>query len=285
MLFKLKNKIFIIFIFLILLYIILFILTEIKINQFKFNIPNKKKIWNRTLLGKKYEQINFLNFTSPIKYNCEYRYKNKTLEISSTDKERLSMSKFFFAMNMVNAEKIAPIFLSELLLTLIQLKEITLNEDSLFVSIFESGSNDKTPEILGKFSLILDNLKINNLIVTNNSYLRKENQRRIDFLSKVRNKAIEPLFTQSTKYNYVIFLNDIYYCSEDIFLLLLHDADLACGFDFDAAEKKFLFFRDIWVTRDILGNYLINDCIISFKGKKCLGNHHLQNTYLQQKDL
>ena len=31
----------------------------------------------------------------------------------------------------------------------------------------------------------------------------------------------------------VVFLNDVYFCAKDVIRLLLHDADMACGMDFD----------------------------------------------------
>ena len=31
----------------------------------------------------------------------------------------------------------------------------------------------------------------------------------------------------------VVFLNDVYFCARDVVRLLNHDADMACGLDFD----------------------------------------------------
>ena len=31
----------------------------------------------------------------------------------------------------------------------------------------------------------------------------------------------------------MVFLNDVYFCAKDVVRLLLHDADMACGMDFD----------------------------------------------------
>jgi alpha-1,3-mannosyltransferase len=86
---------------------------------------------------------------------------------------------------------------------------------------------------------------------------RQPEQDRIDFLAQVRNAALEPLWLETGSeevaglapwYNSrsrglqsqvlwpadkVIFLNDVYFCARDAVRLLLHDADMACGMDFD----------------------------------------------------
>ena len=36
----------------------------------------------------------------------------------------------------------------------------------------------------------------------------------------------------------VVFLNDVYFCSRDVVRLLSHDADIACGMDFDRLKLQ-----------------------------------------------
>ena len=83
---------------------------------------------------------------------------------------------------------------------------------------------------------------------------RAPDQDRIDFLAQVRNAALEPLWLETTTESgtantwfdakglraavlwpadKVIFLNDVYFCARDAVRLLLHNADMACGMDFD----------------------------------------------------
>ena len=51
----------------------------------------------------------------------------------------------------------------------------------------------------------------------------------------------------------VIFLNDVLFCANDVLRLVLLDADLACGLDFQHPTETHLY--DIWVLRDIAGNH------------------------------
>ena len=36
----------------------------------------------------------------------------------------------------------------------------------------------------------------------------------------------------------VVFLNDVYFCARDVIRLLHHDADMACGMDFDRLKLQ-----------------------------------------------
>ncbi len=44
----------------------------------------------------------------------------------------------------------------------------------------------------------------------------------------------------------VIFINDIFYCANDLLRLLLHKADLACGLDLVHNYWKGYLFYDFW---------------------------------------
>ena len=84
--------------------------------------------------------------------------------------------------------------------------------------------------------------------------IRGENDSRIDFLAKVRNKALEPLWklandgsgaakkmsgpaVEPWKADRIIFMNDVFVCAKDFMRLLLHDVDMACGLDFGDRDK------------------------------------------------
>ena len=94
----------------------------------------------------------------------------------------------------------------------------------------------------------------NNANLAGGNLTRAPEQDRIDFLAQVRNAALEPLWLTTTSESgasnawfdakgprsevlwpadKVIFLNDVYFCARDAVRLLLHDADMACGMDFD----------------------------------------------------
>lgn len=79
---------------------------------------------------------------------------------------------------------------------------------------------------------------------------------RISFLADVRNKSIEPLHFLSNKFTKIIYLNDVFFCWEDIIrLILLRDADMACSLDFDRNRYGIKVY-DMWVTRDMQGKML-----------------------------
>ena len=74
---------------------------------------------------------------------------------------------------------------------------------------------------------------------------RGEGESRIDFLSKVRNKALEPLWTPSNSINQtstaptaafpadrILYMNDVFVCAKDFIRLMLHDADMVCALDY-----------------------------------------------------
>jgi hypothetical protein len=64
---------------------------------------------------------------------------------------------------------------------------------------------------------------------------------------------MEPLYNRpKDTFTHVIFLNDILFCQQDIFRLLVYGADMACGLDFDVG------FRDTWVGRTIDGREMVS---------------------------
>lgn len=87
--------------------------------------------------------------------------------------------------------------------------------------------------------------------------VKGENDSRIDFLAKVRNKAMEPLWLLANKSlsdasdqasrqkpwkaDRVLFMNDVFICAKDFMRLLLHDVDMACALDFGDRDKVELF--------------------------------------------
>ena len=89
---------------------------------------------------------------------------------------------------------------------------------------------------------------------TGGTLIRGENDSRIDFLAKVRNKALEPLWklanhspgtekkkaglaVEPWKADRIVFMNDVFVCAKDFMRLLLHDVDMACGLDFGDRDK------------------------------------------------
>jgi alpha-1,3-mannosyltransferase len=118
------------------------------------------------------------------------------------------------------------------------------------VSIYENGSEDQTKTYLELLRTILQRRKVSNTIQF--SYDQKDpHAHRIDMLARVRNLALDPVFTQTdeTKFEKVIFMNDVFFCADDIKELLhqsyIQKSDLTCGLDFDT-DKDGVGFYDTW---------------------------------------
>lgn len=93
-----------------------------------------------------------------------------------------------------------------------------------------------------------------NFVYAGGALIRGENDTRIDFLARVRNKALEPLWklanessnnsknkaglaVEPWKAERIIFMNDVFVCAKDFMRLILHEADMACGLDFGDRDK------------------------------------------------
>lgn len=113
--------------------------------------------------------------------------------------------------------------------------------------------------MLKKFRTKLNELNIRNSIVTDKAK-SDYSIGRIALLSKLRNKVIEPMFTQPQKFEKLLFINDVYLCLDDIIELIyqarFQNSDITCGFDFERDGREDTKHYDIWVSRSISGNLL-----------------------------
>ena len=145
--------------------------------------------------------------------------------------------------------------------------------ENVIFSIYENGSSDQTSLLLSIFVQRLNSSGAEVFFVSSDEK-RPEVVHRIEYLAKVRNSAMQPLYDMAAQGrkdlpDTVVFINDAFLCHTDI-LELLHQsrkqkADLTCGLDFDMSADNPEFY-DIWVTRDIKGNgfskdanHLVND--------------------------
>eukprot|EP00803_Ostreobium_quekettii_P009670 evm.model.scf_943.3 EVM.evm.TU.scf_943.3 scf_943:37794-39458(+) len=139
-----------------------------------------------------------------------------------------SSSRIFIASNLHNSEDVMPNFIVQLVQFL-----LAFPERLFFVSIYESGSTDSTAEWLELLEDVLNELRVHNRIVMNGAEVRQQGQERLDFLSRVRNRALEPLWSPPVgRWDKIVFINDVFFCAQDIIRLLQHDADIVCGMDF-----------------------------------------------------
>ncbi|KAJ2813554.1 hypothetical protein FBU31_007428, partial [Coemansia sp. 'formosensis'] len=117
---------------------------------------------------------------------------------------------------------------------------------------------DRTKEILGRFNSTLNALGISHQIRID-EVPKPEHIHRIEYLAKVRNLALEPLYSTGTKYSQVLFINDIFFCMNDILELAYQSraqsTHLTCAEDFVMFRGE-LGFYDNWVARDMHGQKL-----------------------------
>lgn len=138
-----------------------------------------------------------------------------------------------------------------------QLVRVTeaLRPAPVYVSIVENhDSSDKTGTALKFLKNRLEKLGVNNTIVTE-AVRDRAGRDRISWLSELRNLALEPLYqlNWSTKSTRIVFLNDVWFHSEQILDLILTnrgDYDMSCALDF------YWKFYDVWVSRDLKGQGL-----------------------------
>lgn len=131
---------------------------------------------------------------------------------------------------------------------------------NLFVSVFQSGSTDQTPALLRRFRSALEALGVRNSI--NLGHDVRGGMNRIEFLAKVRNKAMDPIYTTDMHFDRVIWLSDNLFCaSGPLQQIVLADdrhnggagADAACALDFDFMNFGQCGFYDIWAAHDYNG--------------------------------
>ena len=174
-------------------------------------------------------------------------------------------STYLFAVNLYNSEHILGNLIKELKIVL-----EFLGINHTMVSIYESGSNDKSRLLLNIFALELETIGISNFVSTGMDPVHWGKVLRIEALAKIRNYALKPLYDDVEnvlknhsipKFSKVVFLNDIVFCASDILELILQQsksgAVMACPLDFETFPAVTSFY-DLWVTRTMAGDLLYN---------------------------
>jgi len=193
-----------------------------------------------------------------------YIRRNPSLFSSHEARRRLRIPhehSAFLSVNLFNSEGVFPYLTASLVKTCILLYTKENGFSSCFISIYESGSVDKTKILLKKFESELRKWKIPHSVVLGDA-VRRAGEHRISFLARVRNLAMEPLYSSTSGWDDVIFFNDVITCASGIAELLLHKqqqgADFASSFDYNDHPELGLVFYDIWVAKDIRGESFNN---------------------------
>lgn len=197
----------------------------------------------------------------------EEELRNSVLELNPKLVDSLSLKSalglpaddsYFIAMLCHNNEAILPNILGELLKLVFIVRSSHGNFDNVYVSIYESGSEDRTPEILLNFQKDLLNLRVPHTLLIGGS-VKHHLKSRIEFLANLRNLALEPLLTSPKKWDHLLYVNDIITCASSLAMLLAsridQTADMACAMDYTVNENDDVVFYDIWVGIDMDGQH------------------------------
>ncbi|CCM01092.1 uncharacterized protein FIBRA_03140 [Fibroporia radiculosa] len=158
--------------------------------------------------------------------------------------------KIYIAAAFYNNEQILP-YWTNTFLTVISY----LGTQNVFVSIVESSSTDRSPELLSDFATKLSDMGVAHRVLVRDDTIVKPGDlsfnNRINFLAAIRNRVMEPL-VENGGYSRVLFSNDVYVEPESV-IELLETADgqydMACAMDFNHFGAY-----DAWVLRDRLGH-------------------------------
>lgn len=178
--------------------------------------------------------------------------------------------KYFIAVNLHNNEAILPDFIQELRLLIFHRKHYLVipthanyaivGRHDVFLSIYESNSEDQTQTLLRGFNESMANLEVNHRILSvqddpGGQWPYGSAPERIQFLAHARNMALEPLQSSDNsirlpnwqEYTKVIFLNDIVFRWQDIANLIAtrvegeeEGYDMACAMDYGSSGMSHL---------------------------------------------
>ncbi|WIA40022.1 hypothetical protein OEZ86_013446 [Tetradesmus obliquus] len=144
---------------------------------------------------------------------------------------------------------------------------LRLPRDAAFVSVYESNSDDGVHGWIDVMQLALNVIGTPSRLVARGMLVRGEGQHRIEFLAQVRNMALAPLYSHYSAAaaaaaansssspaasssssssrrrpaapgglpwdpDYVVFLNDVFFCWGMVLRLMGYRADITCGLDF-----------------------------------------------------
>lgn len=188
-----------------------------------------------------------------------------------------------FAINLYNSEAIIP----AQALALLEAVAHLMQNNMVYISIYENGSKDNTRSLLSDLGAALKALEVDGIWIHSSNMLSDFGKHdRIVVLSEIRNLALAPLMPYASSdgdSGTLVMMNDVMTCASDILELVhqqrLHRASMAFGMDWGSCtratrqgERGFLYgddprydpenppstqvprFYDLWVGRGISGN-------------------------------
>jgi len=202
---------------------------------------------------------------------CHFTQWHQSRYTSLAPREDTAPKNIFLAMNFMNNEDVLPTFFQELPIMLNH-----LGPERVFVSVFENGSNDKTPDLLHLLDILLTGMNTPHKIVSRGQadIPNKENGARIVVLAAARNAALEPLYSGEAaklmpggSFHETMFMNDICHCAVDMLEVLyqkrMQGANQACAVDWGGQVVY-----DRWIIRTMAGRtfYFFQNLVDYFNG-------------------
>jgi hypothetical protein len=188
-----------------------------------------------------------------------------------------------FAINLHNSEAIIP----AQAVALLEAIALLMQNNKVYVSIYENGSSDRTRYLLSDFGAAMEAIGVDGFWIHFSNMLSDFGKNdRIVMLSEIRNLALAPLMPYASSdgnSGTLLVMNDVLTCSSDILELIhqqrLHLASMAFGMDWGSrghairqGEPGYIYnddprydpenplttqvpyFYDLWVGRAISGN-------------------------------
>lgn len=162
-----------------------------------------------------------------------------------------SKRRILLAANFRNNENVLPSIIDQALKLI-----LFLGPRQVEVSIFENASSDKTRPLLLVFKKALEMIQSTPHFNLSDAKSNYEHMNRIQVLAQFRNLALQPLFSNTTSFQEVIFINDgnlfftkatVWFCADDVQELLyqhqMQKSDITCGIDY---WKPKLAYYDTW---------------------------------------
>lgn len=170
-----------------------------------------------------------------------------------------------------------------------------LGPENVYVSVYESGSRDDTKNALSELDVLLGEMSVQRTIrldpvtraedvsrsLDQDGWVHLPNGtmylRRIPFLSRVRNRVLEPLdalASQGEHFDTILFLNDVVFSPEDVLTLLATNNGsyaAACSLDFMHYPR----YYDTFALRDSSGHGTVSQTWPYFRS--ALSRHATQH--------
>jgi len=177
----------------------------------------------------------------------------------SQDIVNLQSQSYFITAAFYNNEDIISHWQVEML-KLVSVLTAGYQKQNVFISIVENDSTDGSKEELQQLKRILAQFNIPHKIVSTdkgrpaNLNHAEGGKLRIRYLAEIRNEQIKPLKDQKTKFDKIMFFNDVYFETHSIVELLTTNNgqyDGVCSLDFGVWG-----LYDLWVIRDRWGGFM-----------------------------